>query len=524
MNQLFEDILDLCTTVITAYLAQEERDYRLSIYDSYLALNRFNETYHSFLVNYLAVSLDEDYLQDSMIGTPMQIWREVTNSKFEKTTDAARELVLSLHMIWFLLRAQKSALLSKSYDDFFCNVYDGGMIDEIGTGIDTVSFSIDNDCIAKKKIYFDISTFEKRMELVEKSKKTYSKFVELENLLLQKIEPIESIEEVDQKKIPMRAIATKEEIPKNELGFYIVDNDNIRCVIHDLILGVTVHNIDTSNVTDMSNLFEGNENFNENINHWDVSNVINMRYMFSGAIRFNQPLDKWDVARVIDMDGMFNCAHSFNQPLKSWDVSNVVLMGYMFSEAHVFNQSIGNWDVSNVTDMWGMFSGAIQFNQPLNGWNISKVKALGEIFNGARNFNQPLNKWDTSNVVDMMCAFTNALVFNQPLENWNVSKVTRMYGMFANAKLFNQPLNNWDASSVKDMDCMFCGALAFDQPLSSWNLLSCTNMNGMLYGAKSFNQSLQTWNLPANIDQNTLFEKSDECIDICGDEDYWIGG
>jgi hypothetical protein len=40
------------------------------------------------------------------------------------------------------------------------------------------------------------------------------------------------------------------------------------------------------------------------------------------------------------------------------------------------------------------------------------------------------------------------------------------------------------------------------------------NMNGMFYGAKSFKQSLQTWKLPPDIDQNTLFEKSEECFEI----------
>ena len=41
---------------------------------------------------------------------------------------------------------------------------------------------------------------------------------------------------------------------------------------------------DTSNITDMSQLFNFNWEFNEDISRWDVSNVTNMGYMFSDAV------------------------------------------------------------------------------------------------------------------------------------------------------------------------------------------------------------------------------------------------
>ena len=54
-------------------------------------------------------------------------------------------------------------------------------------------------------------------------------------------------------------------------------------------------------INDMSNLFIGYEDFDEDISNWDVSNVTNMESMFVGCIYFNQPLNKWDVSNVTNM-------------------------------------------------------------------------------------------------------------------------------------------------------------------------------------------------------------------------------
>ncbi len=44
-----------------------------------------------------------------------------------------------------------------------------------------------------------------------------------------------------------------------------------------------------SNVTDMSELFRGWEEFNEDISQWDVSNVYDMSVTFNECLNFNQP-------------------------------------------------------------------------------------------------------------------------------------------------------------------------------------------------------------------------------------------
>lgn len=82
--------------------------------------------------------------------------------------------------------------------------------------------------------------------------------------------------------------------------------------------------IDTSEITDMSYLFEDCNIRNIKIDEWDVSNVTDMRGMFVWRKDFNCDLSRWDVSNVTNMTDMFNTCKEFNCDLSGWDVSNVV--------------------------------------------------------------------------------------------------------------------------------------------------------------------------------------------------------
>ena len=68
--------------------------------------------------------------------------------------------------------------------------------------------------------------------------------------------------------------------------------------------------IDTSAITDMSNLFKelNKIKYTIDISKWNVSNVTNMNYMFYGYKNFDCDLSDWDVSNVVSMISMFfNC-------------------------------------------------------------------------------------------------------------------------------------------------------------------------------------------------------------------------
>ncbi|MDB2490883.1 BspA family leucine-rich repeat surface protein, partial [Flavobacteriaceae bacterium] len=180
---------------------------------------------------------------------------------------------------------------------------------------------------------------------------------------------------------------------------------------------------DVSLITDMSYLFDGKQNFNEDVSDWDVSSVTNMGGMFAEASSFNQPLNTWDTSSVTNMEFMFYRASSFNQLLNDWNTSSVTNMRYMFSDALSFNGDISSWDTSDVTNMEGMFYNASSFNQDINSWNTSGVTNMYYMFEEASSFNQDIGSWDVSSVTNMGWMFYYASSFNQNISNWCVTNI-----------------------------------------------------------------------------------------------------
>ena len=125
-----------------------------------------------------------------------------------------------------------------------------------------------------------------------------------------------------------------------------------------------LNDIDVSKITDMSFLFDANEeymgsaifkDFNGDISNWDVSNVKYMYNMFAYCEKFNCDISDWDVSNVTHMNGMFDKCNEFNCDLSAWDVSNVIYINFMFNQCNSFKQNLDRWVVTNVKDMWNAF-------------------------------------------------------------------------------------------------------------------------------------------------------------------------
>ena len=250
----------------------------------------------------------------------------------------------------------------------------------------------------------------------------------------------------------------------------------------------------TSNVTNMSFMFENAKLFNQNIGNWDTSKVTNMSYMFGNAKAFNQNIGNWNTSNVIEMNGMFSAAIAFNQNIGNWNTSNVNDMGDMFFNTINFKQNIGNWNTSKVTNMEGMFRSAYNYNQNIGNWDTSKVTDMSWMFSGASAFNQDIGSWNTSSVNNMSWMFADAKVFNKNIGNWDTSKVTNMSWMFEGAFAFNQNIGSWNTSKVANMESMFASAFVFNQNIGNWDTSMVTDMSSMFYNTKAFNQNIGNWN------------------------------
>jgi surface protein len=118
---------------------------------------------------------------------------------------------------------------------------------------------------------------------------------------------------------------------------------------------------DTSQVTNMSNLFNGKSNFNDDISNWNTSKVTNMSFMFNGCTAFNQ---------------------AFNQVV-SFNTSQVTSMYYMFNGCTVFNKEVLYFNTSHVTNMSYMFAGCTDFDQNVRYFLVADTTVLTNMFLGA---------------------------------------------------------------------------------------------------------------------------------------------
>ena len=81
----------------------------------------------------------------------------------------------------------------------------------------------------------------------------------------------------------------------NKYNYHPKTKDELKDLINQLIEERgnegDFNDIDTSEITDMSDLFNGIDKFNGDISNWDVYNVVDMNSMFYGCKLFNQPLN-----------------------------------------------------------------------------------------------------------------------------------------------------------------------------------------------------------------------------------------
>jgi surface protein len=176
-------------------------------------------------------------------------------------------------------------------------------------------------------------------------------------------------------------VISVKEYPELQYGFSFDIESDEQENIEDIILD----KYDTSNVTDMSCMFEGCSSLKSlDLSSFDTSNVTNMSNMFEGCSSLKSlDLSGFDTSNVTEMGCMFDgCKSLESLDLSSFDTSNVTDMIYMFDGCKSLESlDLSGFDTSNVTDMSSMFE------------DCSALESLD------------LSSFDTSNILEMCYMF-----------------------------------------------------------------------------------------------------------------------
>ena len=205
-----------------------------------------------------------------------------------------------------------------------------------------------------------------------------------------------------------------------------------------------LENLNTSNVTDMTLMFNGCSNLTSlDVSHFNTDNVTEMRYMF-GDCRNLTSLDvsHFNTRNVQDMTNMFDgCSGLTNLDLRNFDTSSVTEMSHMFEDC----TSLISLDVSS--------------------FNTSKVSFFNNIFAGCTSLTSlDITNFDTSNATYMAALFKEcSSLTSLDLSNFNTTNVTNMETMFGGCTNLTTVYvsNLWSVSNVSASSRMFqnCGSL-----------------------------------------------------------------
>ena len=167
-------------------------------------------------------------------------------------------------------------------------------------------------------------------------------------------------------------------------------------------------------------------------------------------------LSGFDTSNVTDMSDMFyNCSGLTSLDLSPLDTSNVTSMGSMFEGCSgLTSLDLSPLDTSNVTDMWSMFDGCSGLTSlDLSPLDTSNVTDMRFMFGGCSGLTSlDLSSLDTSNVTDMSDMFhACSSLTSLDLSSFDTSNVTSMWYMFRGCSSLATIRYSQKGASVLDM-------------------------------------------------------------------------
>lgn len=226
-------------------------------------------------------------------------------------------------------------------------------------------------------------------------------------------------------------------------------------------------NIDTSQVTDMSDMFNSCHSLTTiDLSSFDTSNVTDMSEMFRACSGLETlDVSGFDTSKVQSMRGMFSeCSSLGSLDVSGLDTQSVSDMAYMFSGCSSLSSlDVSGFDTQNTFDMTGMFSHCSSLNSlDLSGFDTYWVFGFEDMFNGCSG----LQTVDVSNF-----AIT----------------ATDLSGMFYECEsLKSIDLSTWDTASPSDLSYMFslCSNLE-SVNMRGFDFSAVENMRSIFYDCES---------------------------------------
>ncbi len=319
---------------------------------------------------------------------------------------------------------------------------------------------------------------------------------------------------LDTSKVTSVKVATGSNIILNRADkmFYRFDN----CT------SISMNGIDTSNVTNMSEMFADCSKLQSlDLGSFNTSNVTDMHNMFYFCLHLTSlDVSGFDTSKVTDMHNMFYCCKELAAlDVSNFRTSNVTNMSYMFAScpkvkildvadfdtskvtdmssmfsfcANVEKLDIKNFDTSNVTNMGSMFSSCKGLTSlDVTHFDTSKVTDMGYMFSGCEGLTSlDVTCFDTSEVTNMEYMFSECVgLTSLDVTHFDTSKVTIMGGMFSRLNLTSLDITNFDTTNVTNMARMFrdCNKLtALD--VTHFNTSKVNDMSSMFSGCSSLTQ------------------------------------
>ena len=233
--------------------------------------------------------------------------------------------------------------------------------------------------------------------------------------------------------------------------------------------------LDTSNVTDMGEMFNGCRNL-KSIPQLNTSKVTNMSSMFDGCESLTT-IPQLNTSSVIYMGGMFNSCRSLTT-IPELNTSNVIEIQEMFNGCSKLT-SIPQLDTSKITNMEWLFSGCSKLTS-IPQLDTSNVTNMQLMFEGCGSLTT-IPQLNTSKVTNMSSMFLSCGKLTS-IPQLDTSKVTNMYYMFDLCESLTT-VPQLDTSRATSMEGMFysCGSLpaTFPWPIDCSNISDANNLKDM---------------------------------------------